>query len=73
MAVRASAMAIRPFAWRRGIAPNLSDRGLQALKKALETDDPTLIQGTTTQPPPLQAVQNWPVEAACAVCYGEAR
>src|SRR5438552_2567754 len=56
-------------AWREGIAPKLSDRGLLAMKKALETDDPTLIQGASVQPPPLQSVQQWPVEAACAVCY----
>ncbi len=57
------------LAWRQGIAPNLSDRALQALKKALEIDDRTLIQGASTQPPPLQAVQDWPVEAACAISF----
>lgn len=57
------------LAWRRGIAPNLSDGGLLALKKALETADPTFIQGASTQLPPLQPVQDWPVEAACAICF----
>jgi hypothetical protein len=40
-----------------------------ALKRTLQQDDPALIQGATTDPPPLQAVQDWPVEAACAVAY----
>jgi hypothetical protein len=39
------------------------------LKQALAADDPALIQGATTEPPPLRAVQDWPVEAACAVAY----
>ena len=55
--------------WRQGIAPQLSTEGLLALKRALERDDPMLTQGATTQPRSLQAVQAWPVEAACAVCY----
>jgi hypothetical protein len=55
--------------FREGIAPLISTRGLQALKRALTQDDPTLLQGATTSPPPLQAVQDWPVEAACAVAY----
>src|SRR5437879_3269009 len=56
-------------AWRCGIAPNLSHKARLALRRALERDDPALIQGTTTQPPPLQAVQDWPVEAACGLGY----
>jgi hypothetical protein len=60
-------------AWQRsfrdGIAPLLSTRVLLALKKALAVDDPALIQGATTEPPPLQAVQEWPVEVACAIAY----
>lgn len=55
--------------WRKGFAPLLSTAGLEALKKALETDDPALIQGATTNPPPLECVQDWPVEGACAVSY----
>lgn len=53
--------------WRTGLAPLLSERSLDALRLALETDDPRLIQGKTTEPPPLQSVRDWPVEAACAV------
>lgn len=37
--------------------------------RALESDDQRLVQGVTTSPPPLQSVQDWPVEAACAVGY----
>jgi hypothetical protein len=55
--------------FREGIAPLLSTPGLLALKKALAVDDPALIQGATTDPPPLSAVKDWPVEAACAVAY----
>src|SRR5262245_32398653 len=55
--------------FREGIAPLISTRALLALKRALTQDDPALIQGATTTPPPLQAVQDWPGEAACAVGY----
>jgi hypothetical protein len=56
-------------AWQRcfrlGFAPLLSTRALEALRSALWSDDPCLITGVTTSPPPLQAVEGWPVEAAC--------
>ncbi len=55
--------------WRKGFGPLISTAGLQALQKALEADDPRLMQGATTSPPPLQCVQDWPVEAACATAY----
>ena len=55
--------------WRDGLAPVLSSEGLEALKRALESDDPRLLQGATTTPPPLQCVQDWPVEAACALGF----
>jgi hypothetical protein len=55
--------------WRRGVAPLLSVESLEALRKALINDDARLIQGATTTPPPLQCVQDWPVEAACAIGY----
>jgi hypothetical protein len=42
---------------------------LLALQKALESDDPRLLQGAPTSPPPLQCVQDWPVEAACSLGY----
>jgi hypothetical protein len=55
--------------WREGLAPLLSTAGLEALRKALVTDDARLLQGATTSPPPLQCVQDWPVEAACVIGY----
>lgn len=55
--------------WRMGLAPLLSVEGLEALQGALQSDDPRLMQGATTTPPPLQCVQDWPVEAACALGF----
>ena len=55
------------FVWREGFVPVLSTPGLQALRQALLTDDHRLTQGSTTTPPPLMCVQDWPVEGACAL------
>lgn len=55
--------------WREGIAPQLSDEALEALRLALGRDDARILQGATTTPPPLQCVQDWPVEAACVLGY----
>lgn len=55
--------------WRDGFAKILPVAGLVALRTALEVDDPRLIQSATTTPPPLMCVQNWPVEAACALGF----
>jgi hypothetical protein len=55
--------------WRDGFAPILTTTGLEALRDALLLDDPRLTQGSTTTPPPLMCVQDWPVEAACALGY----
>jgi hypothetical protein len=55
--------------WREGFAPQLSESALEALAVALLTDDPRLITGATTSPPPLQAVADWPVEAACPLGF----
>ena len=55
--------------WREGFAPVLTLKGLEALRDALTADDPRLVQGSTTTPPPLMCVQDWPVEAACALGY----
>jgi hypothetical protein len=57
-------------AWRRGIAPQLSVGALTALRDALRDDDPRLLQGATTSPPPLHCVQDSPCEAACSIGYG---
>ena len=55
--------------WRDGLAPVLSTAGLVALRDAVVRNDDRLMQGATTTPPPLQCVQDWPVEAACGVGY----
>ena len=55
--------------WREGLAPQLSTGALEALRAGLMNDDPQLLQGATTTPPPLQCVQDWPVEAACALGF----
>jgi hypothetical protein len=55
--------------WRRGFAPVLSIAGLQALQRALETDDPCLVQGTTTHPAGVSRSANEPVCAACPLGY----
>jgi hypothetical protein len=59
--------------WRKvfhaGVAPRLSTPGLLALRDALRGDDPRLTQGSTTTPPPLQCVMDWPCEGACLIGY----
>jgi hypothetical protein len=45
----------------------MSAEGLEFLRAALAADDPRLTQGSTTTPPPLICVQDWPVEAADAI------
>lgn len=55
--------------WRDGFVPVLSTASLEALRDALRSDDPRLTQGSTTTPPPLMCVQDWPVEAACAIAF----
>src|SRR5687768_2551950 len=55
--------------WRDGFVPGLSTVGLTALRDALRGDDPRLVQGSTTTPPPLMCVQDWPVEAADALGF----
>jgi hypothetical protein len=57
------------YVFRNGFAPGISDEGLRTLLWGLENDDPRLIQGATTSPPPLMCVMDWPVEAACALGY----
>jgi hypothetical protein len=55
--------------WREGLVPLLSTAGLDALRRGLAEDDVRLLQGATTSPPPLACVQDWAVEAACALGY----
>ena len=55
--------------FRDGFAPVLSTKGLEALRDALKSDDPRLVQGTSTVPAPLICVEDWPCEGACAVGF----
>lgn len=55
--------------WREGVAPALSQRALKALKKGLETHDARIIQGNTTNPPPMETLLDWPIEAACPLGF----
>jgi len=57
------------FAFRNGFAPQLSTAALTALRTALAADDGRLLAGATTMPPPLQCVQDWPVEAWCPIGF----
>ena len=55
--------------WRNGVDPCLTTDQLLILQKALVDDDPRLLQGATTTPPPLACVADWPCEGACALAY----
>ncbi len=59
--------------WRRvfrdGFAPGLTDAHLAALAEACRTDDPRLMQGATTLPPPLMCVSDYEVEAGCILGF----
>ena len=55
--------------WRDGLAPLLSECGLEALRRALAQDDHRLVQGRTMTPPPLAGLEEAEVEGACALCY----
>ncbi len=55
--------------FRDGFVPVLSTENLMALRDALRDDDKRLIQGSTSCPPPLMAVQDFPVEAGCALGF----
>lgn len=54
-------------AWREGLAPCLPTAGLAALERALRENDPRLVPGLVTSPPPLLSNEAEPVCAACAV------
>ena len=55
--------------WREGIAPVLSRCHLQALRAALEVDDPRIIQEATTEPAYDRGTALWPVAAACPLAF----
>lgn len=52
-----------------GFCPFLNDQQLKALEKALETDDPSLLQCRTTSPSPASWNYDNCVEGACAISY----
>lgn len=53
--------------WRDAVAPLLGVPELEALRDALASDDPRLMQGRTADPTPLLYAQDRPVERACAL------
>lgn len=55
--------------WRKGFAPFMPTEGLKALSDALAENDPQLISGSTTLPPPSENWAHYPIEAACAIGY----
>jgi hypothetical protein len=59
-------------AWRvawRAFAAGLTLEQLDAIEHGLVSDDPALVQGATTTPPPLQCVLDWQCEGACLIGY----
>jgi len=56
-------------AWREGIVPQLTTVGLRNLKAALERNDPQMVTGATSVPPPLQSILGCPVQACCPFCF----
>jgi hypothetical protein len=67
----ATAETVAPWqhAFRDGFAPLLGVGPLEALADALARDSAELMQHGTTTPPAFPGVEDWPVEAACAVGY----
>lgn len=55
--------------WRDGFLPDIATETLKALHDAVLADDPRLSQGSTTTPPPLMCVSDWPVECGCPIAY----
>jgi len=54
---------------REGLLRALTDAELQALRRGLAADDPALLQGMMTLPPPLECVNDWAVEGADLLAY----
>ena len=57
------------MAWRRGIAPQLSEHDLRVLGKAIYSDDPRLLHGVVCRPVPGRDSGDCPVLGACAIGY----
>jgi hypothetical protein len=57
--------------FRDGFLPLLSTEEIVASRELLAADSKRLIQGSTTTPPPLMCVKDWPVE--CGLLPGQHR
>jgi hypothetical protein len=55
--------------WRNGFCPLLSDRAIESLAVACETDDPRLIQKQTVSPVPLVTMMDEPPVQACVLGF----
>ncbi|VTT98896.1 unnamed protein product [Gemmataceae bacterium] len=55
--------------WREGFAPVLATARLVAIAEGLRADDPRLIQGNTTWPPPRTVPDDTRCEAACLLGF----
>lgn len=55
--------------WREGFLPSLKTEGLKALRDALRSDDPRLMQGMTTSPAPQPGQEAWTCNGTCAVGF----
>ena len=62
-------MTSAKLVWEKGFMPCISTAGLKALYEGLKANDDKITQGSTTTPPPLMCVQDWPVEACDALAY----
>jgi hypothetical protein len=54
---------------RQGFFPQWSTETLERTLAVLKADDRRLIQGSTTTPPPLMCVADYPVECCCLVAH----
>lgn len=54
---------------RDGFFPVLPTAALEAVAQAIRDDDQRLVQSTTSVPPPLMCVQDWPCEGGCFLGY----
>lgn len=55
--------------WREGLVPVLAPAGLIVLQAALERNDPRLLQGRISCPPPIPSQGDCPVYGACSIGY----
>ncbi|HEY1189547.1 MAG TPA: hypothetical protein VGE74_18015 [Gemmata sp.] len=55
--------------WRKALAAVLPTTGIESLRDALRSDNPCLVQGSTTVPAPLIATRDERVCGACAIAF----